>query len=278
MRATWRQRAAGARSRRGKQLKNPTASGTPAPHHPTLQVYIDESGIANPTRFVTIGGLIFRHDHGLFNNQLQVLRNQLDLRSELHFVNVNRVNAYQYREVVKVLAGTDARFVCGVADKEVWDPFSPARPAWKTHAQMTIDLLQAIAGTGHPTMSVVVDHITTPTDVNYEGYIATAVNRNLGYLAVAGINRMDSRACSGLQVADILTGAVAHQHRQSYDPTAKAGSPKGQVAAYTSQTFNLRTLVGAKSRRFKTFEMQASGRKRRSNVRSLRDVAQRDAG
>jgi hypothetical protein len=44
-------------------------------------------------------------------------------------------------------------------------------------------------------------------------------------LAVATICRMDSRACWGIQLADVLTGAVAHQYRQACDPRVKAGTP-----------------------------------------------------
>lgn len=228
----------------------------PPPGHPTLQVYIDESGIANQSRFLAIGALVFRRDHGLVTNQFLTLRDRTGWRKEAHFVEINRTTAHLYREAINVVASSDGRFVCAVIDKDEWNPFSSRREAWKTHAQVTIQLLNAVIGKGHPILSVVVDHLTTPQTVNYEGYLATAINRTQGYLAVAGVNRMDSRACVGLQLADVLTGAVGHQYRQGHDSTARSASPKGQVAEHVAQSWNLASLVGASTPRFKVVDIR----------------------
>jgi hypothetical protein len=161
----------------------------PSSRHPTLRVFIDESGVANQSRFLALGALVFRRDHGLVTNRLALLRDQSNWRREAHFVDVNRTVAYLYREAVNVVASSDARFVGMVMDKDSWDPFRSRREAWKTYAQLTIQLINAVIGNGYPIVSAIVDHLTTPVDVNYEGYIATSVNRTLGYLAVAGIEQ-----------------------------------------------------------------------------------------
>jgi hypothetical protein len=120
------------------------------------------------------------------------------------------------------------------------------------HAQLTISVLgRAISG--NEIIAATVDNLTMPGDVNYEGYIRSAVNRQRGRLAVATICRMDSRACWGIQLADVLTGAVAHQHRQACDPRVKAGTPKGLLAAFVAEQFNLATLLGADSQRLRVF-------------------------
>lgn len=256
----------------------------PPPGHPTLQVYVDESGVANQSRYFALGALVFRRDHGIVTNEIAVLRDQAEWRKEAHFVEVNRTTAHLYRAAVDIVARSDGRFVCAVVDKDEWNPLASRRDAWKTHAQLTIQLLGAVVGKGHPILSVLVDHLTTPAAVNYEGYVATAinrtqgyvataVNRTQGYLAIAGVNRMDSRSCIGLQLADILTGAVAHQYRQDKDPTARAGSPKGQVAAHVAQAWNLSSLVGAGSPRFKVVEL--SKPRRRRPVASVAEAAER---
>lgn len=233
----------------------------PPPGHPTLQVYVDESGVGNQSRFLAVGALIFRRDHGLVTNQLATLRDRADWRKEAHFVDINRTTAHLYREAINILASSDGRFVCTVIDKDSWNPLNSRREVWKTHAQLTIQLLNAVIGKGSPILSVVVDHFTTPAAVNYEGYLATSINRTQGYLAVAGVNRMDSRACIGLQMADILTGAVGHQYRQGHDPTARAASPKGQVAAHVAQAWNLPTLVGATTPRLKVVDVRPPQRR-----------------
>jgi hypothetical protein len=236
-------------------------------------VYVDESGVANQSRYFALGALVFRRDHGLVTNEIAVLRDQAEWRKEAHFVEVNRTTAHLYRAAVDIVAKSDGRFVCAVVDKDEWNPLASRRDSWKTHAQLTIQLLGAVVGKGHPILSVLIDHLTTPAAVNYEGYVATAVNRTQGYLAIAGVNRMDSRSCIGLQLADILTGAVAHQYRQDKDPTARAGSPKGQVAAHVAQAWNLSTLVGAGSPRFKVVEL--SKPRRRRPVASAAETAEK---
>ncbi|MDA8062897.1 MAG: DUF3800 domain-containing protein [Actinomycetota bacterium] len=240
---------------------SPQPARLPPPGHPTLQVYVDESGTANQSRFLAVGALVFRRDHGLVTNKMVVLRDRSQWRKEAHFVEINRATAYLYREAIDIVASSDARFVCGVVDKAEWDPFRSTREAWKVHAQLTIQLLNAVVGRGHPILSVVADNITTPAAVNYEGYLAMAVNRTRGYLAVAGANRMDSKSCIGLQLADILTGAVAHQYRQGFDPTARPGSPKGQVAGYVAKAWELPSLVRASTSRLKVVELRPPQRR-----------------
>lgn len=235
-------------------MPTPPPRQLPPPNHPTLQVYVDESGTASQSRLLALGALVFRRDHGLVTNQMTQLRDRAGWRKEAHFVDINRTTAHLYREAADILAASDCRFVCCVVNKDDRDPFRSTREAWKVHAQLSIELLNAVIGRGQPILSVVVDALSTPITVNYEAYVATAVNRTHGYLAVAGVNRMDSRACVGLQLADLLTGAVAHQYRQRFDPAARAASPKGQVAQHVAQAWNLPSLVGANTLRLQVLE------------------------
>lgn len=108
-----------------------------------------------------------------------------------------------------------------------------------------------------------------PPEVNYEAYVTAAVNRQLGRQALISTIRMDSRACWGLQMADLLTGAVAHQYRQLVDSAAKVGSSKGQVASAVAGVFNLQSLRTADTQKFKAFEMEhriVGGRSEFSNT------------
>jgi len=221
--------------------------------HPTVQVFVDESGTARQSRYLAFGALSFRRGLGLVSNRLQHLRERADWRTEAHFVSVNRSTLHLYREAVTLLAASDARFTCMVIDTAAKDPLAAKRAVWKSHAQLVIALVGDVVG-AERVAAVVVDQITPPEDVNYEGYVASAVNRSANRLAVAGVCRMDSRACWGLQMADVLTGATAHQYRQQVDAKAKPGSPKGLLAAHVADAFNLETLVGADSARFKAIE------------------------
>jgi len=245
----------------------PTSTSPDLPiFHRTAHVFVDESGVARQSPILVMGALKFRSGHGIVANEMEVLRNQAEWRQEAHFVNVTRVRAHLYREAIDVLARSDATFRCLVLDTRGRDPFSSKRPPWKTHAQLAISLLVE-ATAPREIISATLDHLSVPTDVNYESYVRSAVNKQLGRMAAATVCRMTSHACYGLQFADILTGAVAHQYRQYVgDSSAKPGSPKGQVAAHVAKTFNLDTLRGAQTPRFHVTEVKPTA-SRRSRAR-----------
>ena len=245
-------------------------TGTPSDlpiFHRTAHVFVDESGTAQQSPILAMGALKFRHGHGLVTNAIETFRNQADWRAEAHFVNATRVRAHLYREIVDILARSDATFRCIVLDTRDRDPFASDRAAWKVHAQLAISLLVDATAPGE-IISATLDHISVPIEVNYESYVRTAVNRQLGRMGAATVCRMDSRTCAGLQLADIMTGAVAHQYRQSVgDDSAKAGSPKGQVAAHVAKRFNLETLCNAQTPRFFVTELKPTGGRRRKPAR-----------
>jgi len=222
--------------------------------HSTAHVFVDESGTARQSSVLAIGALRFTNGHGRLVTELQQFRDRNDWRSECHFTDVKRLNVHRYREVVRMVAASDARFTCLVIDCRDADPFARRSAVpWKVHAQLTITILgRAIVGS--EIISATVDNLSLPGGVNYEGYIRSAVNRQRGRLAVATICRMDSRACWGIQVADLLTGAVAHHYRQAHDPRVLPGTPKGVLARFVAEQFNLSTLVGARSQRLRVIE------------------------
>lgn len=240
----------------------PTKQALPVLHR-TAAIFVDESGIARQSPILAMGALKFRGGYGLVVNEIELLRERSDWRSEAHFSNVTRVRAHLYRELVGILAQSDATFRCLVLDTRERDPFASKRPAWKTHAQLAISTLTDAIAPGE-IASATLDHLTVPLDVNYEAYVRAAVNRQLDRLGLATTCRMDSKACWGIQLADVLTGAVAHHYRQAYgDRSATAGSPRGQVAACVAERFNLDTLCAASSPRFRVTEVQQPPRRTR---------------
>lgn len=148
------------------------------PSHPTVQVFVDESGTARQSRYLAFGALSFRRGLGLVSNRLQHLRERADWRAEAHFVNVNRSTPHLYREAVALLAASDARFTCMVIDTAAKDPLAAKRAVRKSRAQLVIALIGEVVGADR-VAAVVVDQITPPEDVNYEGYVASAVNRSM---------------------------------------------------------------------------------------------------
>lgn len=232
-------------------LKN----GTTGKGQSSTLIYVDESGIAGNSPFLGIGALKLRAEHGLLTNRLDLYRSRTGWQSEAHFASITRTTAYHHIEVARMLADTSARFRCAVIDcsGQRRHPFSnPRKAAWRIHAQLTIRHVSRVMFDDEMA-TVIVDKLTVPEEVNYDAYVNRAINAQLQRNAAVMTVRMDSASCWGLQLVDLLTGATVHQYRQAVDKSAKAGSPKGRVAAEVAAAFNLNGLVDADSPRFRTW-------------------------
>jgi hypothetical protein len=218
------------------------------PTHRTAHLFIDESGIARQSPIFVLGAVRFTSGHGRLINELTQFRHRSQWRSEMHFSEVKRSNAHLYREIMRIAVQSGLEFTCLVINRTKTSPlFRTGSEPWKTHAQGAIALINR-AIVGHEIVSVTLDDYGVPAPVNFEEYIRTAVNRTKRRLAVATVCRMDSRACWGIQLADVLAGAVGHQYRQLVDPRIKASNTKGQLAAFVAGQFNVESFVDADTR------------------------------
>ena len=250
-----------------------TKTQLPASHR-TAHLFIDESGIARQSPVTVLGALRFSNGHGRLVNELNVFRDRVNWRAEMHFSEVTRYDAHLYREVIRLLAASDARFTCLVVDRGKPNPFyrESRKDAWRSQAQAAIALINRTIHSDE-IVAVSLDQFSVPVGVNFEGYVRSAVNRAKGRLAVASVCRLDSRACWGIQLCDVLAGAVGHQYRQAVDPKVRAGNPKGQLATFVAEQFNVETLVGASTNRLRVYDAQNATRPRRR----LEVVTQRSA-
>jgi hypothetical protein len=82
-------------------------------------------------------------------------------------------------------------------------------------------------------LSVMADNYSTPDHVLFEEDLRAAVNRQLRRLAVVSVCRLDSRSSDGLQVADLLTSAIAFEFRQAQGLASSAA--KADLAAHVRQ-------------------------------------------
>jgi hypothetical protein len=217
-------------------------------------IYVDESGLALQSPYFVVGALKFRGDHGLVANQLDYLRSRANWRAEAHFVNITRTTVHLYQEAARIVAKSEARFRCLVINVNDY-PLSLFGTAWVGRAQLAIRALTAVIWR-EDLASALLDNVSVPLKVNFEEYVRKAVNQQLGRNALVTVSRMSSKACWGLQLADLMTGAVAHQYRQTVDSSAKSGSPKGRVAAAVAEAYNLRSLKRAGSHKLKVIEFR----------------------
>lgn len=230
-----------------------TRSHLPSTHR-TAHLFIDESGLARQSPVLVVGAVRFTNGHGRLINELTQFRDRTQWRSEMHFSEVKRPNAHLYREIIRLALRSDLRFTCLVIDRTTTNPFfRPGNEPWKTHAQAAIALINR-AIVGDEIVSVTLDDFGVPAPVNFEEYIRNAVNRTNRRLAVATLCRMDSRACWGIQLADVFAGAVAHHYRQLLDHRVRASNVKGQLAAFVAEQFEVESLVAANTRRLRVLD------------------------
>ena len=87
-------------------------------------------------------------------------------------------------------------------------------------------------------VSVLADNYSAPNDRSFENTVKKECNRRLRRLGVVSVVQVDSGATAGLQLVDVLTGAVGFEFKANAGQ-ASHSSHKGEVAAY------VRNLCGA---------------------------------
>ncbi len=108
------------------------------------------------------------------------------------------------------LTSSYQEFFCFVADRQVADPIQRFGSSWAAYSKLAEQLILASVRPNE-LVSVLADNYSTPDHILFEEDVRENVNRRLGRLAVVACCRLDSKSSDGLQVADLLTSAVAHE-------------------------------------------------------------------
>lgn len=217
------------------------ARKSPLPaNHRTAVAFLDESGAIAKDRFFAVGCLKLEEPTWLLR-QTQRWRDRRHWYRELHFAEVTRNALPLYKEVVDLLVPADCLFSCFVADRQEADPVARFGSSANAYEKLAEQLLVASIRPDE-IVSVIADDYSTP-DVNpFEIVIRSEVNRRLGCLAVTSVVRLDSRACTPLQLADLLTSAITFEFRQSAG-LAGHSSAKAELAAYVRHQFNVTSFL-----------------------------------
>ncbi len=202
--------------------------------------FLDESGTIASDRFFAVGCLKLSEPSWLLRD-VQRWRDQRHWYREIHFADLTRGALAPYQEVVDILARSDLRFSCFVADRQVADPMERFGSSAKAYEKLAEQLL---IGSIAPDeiLTVLADNYSTPEVNPFEIVVRAEINRRLGCLAVASVVRIDSRAAVPLQLVDLLTSAVAFEFRQDAGLAGKT-SAKAQLSAYMRQRFNVTTFL-----------------------------------
>jgi hypothetical protein len=220
--------------------RDPQPGHLPADHQPTGVAFLDESGAIAKDRFFTVGCLKLAQPSVLLR-QIQRLRDQQHWYGELHWIELTRTALRFYKDVVDVVAASDASFSCFVADRQQHDPVSRFGTPWAAYQRLAEQLILGSISQ-REILTVLADNYSTPAHVMFEEDLKRDVNRRLGRLGVLNVCRLDSRSTDALQVVDLLTSAVTFEFRQSAG-LAGTSSPKAQLADYVRTTYGVRSCM-----------------------------------
>lgn len=86
-------------------------------------------------------------------------------------------------------------------------------------------------------VSVLIDIMSTPRGIAFEDVVRGRVNKRLGSTQVTSSACLDSRSSDGLQVADLIAGAVAFERRRLAGESGGTNSPKARIVNRLKEAF-----------------------------------------
>lgn len=196
--------------------------------HPVATVFLDETGSISGDRFFAIGGLKLE-EPGPLLRRVQKLRDVYHWYDELKFTSLTRKAVPFYQQVIDEVASEHRwEFYCFVADRQKADPIDRFGSQWDAYAKLAEQLVTALIHRSE-IVTVLADYYSAPAGVQFEQVLRQAVNRRLARLGVVSVCCLNSNASDGLQLVDLLTGAVAFEFRQELG-NARVTSPKGAAS------------------------------------------------
>lgn len=213
--------------------------------YPCATFFLDESGSKGTGgRFVVVGGIKTRKP-GHLAREIEAVRDEHRFRGEFKFASMTRRSVPLYRDLIDVIRDSDVHLKAFVIDKRLRDPFADV-PLWDAQATLAAQLLVGSINR-HELAAVMMDSVSTPVGVAVEEVVRDKVNERLGSLAVVSCVSLDSRTSVGLQLADLVVGAVAYDRKARGQAVATGGlpaaaSPKGQVHRMFCAAFGLADL------------------------------------
>ena len=201
--------------------------------HPTATIYLDESGVIKSDRFFGIGCLRVGNG-GELARALGRHRQKLECFDEIHWSHFGKAATLHGAafDLAVAAVGTffeldDVSFCCTVADRQYGDLVKSYGSGWKAYEALAVRALDASVGP-REIVSVMADHVDTPSEVRFEEAVAVELNQLRERLAVTTVNRLHSHAVDGLQLADLLLGAAMFDFRQG--SVGGASAADGQKA------------------------------------------------
>jgi Protein of unknown function (DUF3800) len=210
----------------------------------TSTIYVDDSGVkAAGNRILVIGGIKIRK-HGQLLRAIRHVRDLSGFEREFKFSEINKGSASAYYAMIDELEKSDAHLIATVTQR----PPGTGDSGWRYYAKITAGLLQGIVNRNE-LVTVLMDNVSTPRGVAFEDIVRGNVNRRLGAMRVVTAACHDSRSSDGLQVADLVAGAIAFERRRLAGESGKVDSTKGRIVQRLKAAFGLEELTDVRTDR-----------------------------
>jgi hypothetical protein len=188
--------------------------------YPASTFFVDESRArAAGGRFFCIAAVKLRAPGG-FARSLREIRDRRGFRGEFKFRTATTGTLSAYYDAIDLLESSTATIHGCVVDTDIYDPFQRSRSFWQVHGDITAQLLVGSINR-RELVTVMVDHVSCPTDHSYEDVLRRRVNTRLSAMAVVSAHCLDSKCTDLLQLADLVAGAIAYERgirAENYKP------------------------------------------------------------
>jgi hypothetical protein len=190
--------------------------------------FLDESGTISSDRFFAVGLLKHREPSELLR-EVQRFRDTHRFYDEFHWKELSLRTFPYYEGALGLVAASSAEFSCFVVDRQQDDPVARFGSTWKAYEKLACQLLHGNIKR-RELVTVLADNYSTPPNVFFEKDVKRDVNGRFDRLAVTNVCRLDSRSTDGLQLVDLLLGAVLFEFKAAVG-LAKTTSKKANLSA-----------------------------------------------
>jgi hypothetical protein len=206
--------------------------------YPTSLVFVDESTAKQSAGTFFVVGAVKLRRPGLLLRGIRDIRDRHGYDSEFKFSRISRGKLPVFCELIDLLEQSDAHIAACVVDRKAADPFKPGEDVWVTHARITAKLLVGITNRRELT-SAILDQTTTPKDCAFDDTVREMVNGRIKATSLVTATCIDSKSNDGVQLADLVAGAVAHQRGQAATGNRNPNSHKAKIAARLATAFGV---------------------------------------
>ena len=203
--------------------------------------FVDESGSKGSGGAHFVVAAVKTSDPDELTRGMEVIRARRNIRKELKFRELTQGSVPVFRELIDLLRDSGSHIGAFVIEKSVFDPFMN-KEMWEAHAWVTSGLVKGMTSR-RELATLLIDGISTPAGIGYGSHVRTSINKQFGSTRIVSAVSLDSRTCDGLQLADLVASAVAHQ-RKSVHALGAVGAaglrtPKAEVARYLARAFDV---------------------------------------